>query len=144
MSTRWNNGLKLQKTPKVCKKVPPPPDPATTSFHTFPLQAYALWSDSQTPLEQVISGTTNLTAHQSTFTHTGTIRGGRASLDLLLQWNVLTSDFTYTVSLYILGVFEKSVSVTFADPTALLPFAAGLFVWNPPGLPECVESKIYS
>lgn len=144
MSTKWNNALRLQKTPKVCKKVPRPPPPETTTFHRYPLQAFATWSDSQTPLEQQISGLTTLEAFPDIFEHDGWIQGERASLHLVLLWNEITLQFLYTITLYIGGIPVKSVSVRFTDPPAALPFTAGLFTWDTPGLPEIVTSKIYS
>lgn len=144
MSTKWNNALKLQKTPKVCKKVPPPPGAPDNQFRYFPLQAYAYWSDPGTPLEQSVSGYTSLTAYPPLHMHEGQITGDRASLLLTLQWHTFTLEFLYTVSLYINSIFTKSVDVAFSDPTAELPFMAGLFTWQTPGIPEIIQSKIYS
>lgn len=144
MSTRWNNALKLQKTPKVCKKVPPPPPTAETQFKTFPLQAYAAWDDPHTPLEQKISGTCSLTPHPTAYIHQGIIAGDRAHLELSLQWNRFALEFTYTISLYIDQIFQKSVFVVFTQPSPQLPFAAGLFTWKASPTSEHVESKIFS
>jgi len=144
MSTKWNNKQKLQKTPKVCKKVPPPPGPPTNTFHHYPLQAYGYWRDRQTPLEQEISGYTTLAAFPTFNYHEGWIRATRAALLLHLQWTPHLLQFTYTVSLYINDVFAHSHFVDFTDPTDELPFMAGMFTWETPGLPELIRSKIYS
>jgi len=143
MSTKWNNNLKLQKTPKVCKKVPPPGWP-DDQFRYFPLQAYAMWYDPQTPLEQSLSGYTSLTPYPSLDVHEGQIIGDSALLNIHLQWDPFMVQFVYTVSLYINSIFTKAVDVTFSDPTAALPFMAGLFTWQWPGNPEIIQSKVYS
>ena len=144
MSTKWNNALKLQKTPKVCKDVPPPPPEDETTFHEYPLQAYASWRDGHTPLEQQVSGMTTLEPDPPNYTHSGWIEGERASLELVLLYNPISLEFLYTITLWIGGLEDDMVSVTFKNPTASLPFAAGLFVWNSPDQTKYVESKIYS
>ncbi len=144
MSTKWNNNLRLQKPPKVCKFVPPPPDPPTTDFPNYPLQAFADWTEPGTPLEQSIAGYTSLTPDPLHNRHYGEIGATRARLTLTLQYIPPTLQFVYTIRLYVNDVFNDSVSVTFSNPPAKIPFAAGLFTWDDPTKPKLVHSKIYS
>lgn len=144
MSTKWNNGQKLQKTPGVCKKGPDPLDPTQEIFRYYPLQAEADWTEPGTPVEQAIAGMTTLEPDPIHLAHFGQIIATRLRLDLLLQWYDFTRSFTHTVTLYVDDVFHASVAVDFTDPTNALPFAAGLFTWYDATIPRTVHSKILS
>ncbi len=144
MSTKWNNHQRLQKTPKVCKKGPEDLPLHLQDFRNYPLQAYAHWRDLSTTVQHDISGIALLTPNRHALSHDGWIYGNVDKLRLTLDWDYFFHLFTYTVSLYEYGLFQKSVRKTFTQPPPNLPWIAGMFTWHDYATDEHIESKIYS
>lgn len=144
MSTKWNNGQRLQKTPKVCKKPPLALPPTLETFFGYPLQAYASWSNPFSPTDASIAGMVVLKAFPLSKLHFGKIAGDPHSLEIDLLYDPDSTTFFLTLSL-IKG--ETVVDQRFRqwqNDLPVVPFAAGLFTWNNDGTTVHADCKVLS
>jgi len=144
VNTRWNNNLRLQKTPKVCKKQPEALPPDLKTFQHYPLQAFALWSNPFSPMDARVSGNTLMAAEPLANLHFGEIKGVNFNIELDLFYDTLTEQFTITVSLLAGGGLLDQRARTFTDPKAVLPFSLAMITWDHDGTTDYVQVRIMS
>lgn len=144
MSSRFNNNQLLQPTPKICHEGPEGWKYYDFAFPVYPLQAYALWTDPFSPLDASISGTTILDPFSASDLHFGTITGDPNSLEIDLIYDLLNNEFSLIIQLMHGTTTLDAVAKTWDEPLPIIPWQAGLFVWDDPTTSFYVECKIYS
>lgn len=144
MSTKWNNSLQMQKTPKVCKIPPDRLPKSLTQFQNYPLQAFALWSNPFSPVDGRISGNAQLAAEPASNLHFGVITGTLFSIETDLHYDPVTEIFDLTISLLQGALLLNWRTIQFIEPKAVLPFSLHMITWDHDGTSNYVQVRIMS
>jgi len=144
MSTKFNNTARLQKTPAVCKLGPEDLPIEQRQWGWYPLQAFAHWSDSGTPVEGLISGMCDLTPNAGHTIYQGFIAAEAATLDLSLTFDAPSEEFILHLSYRREDAEIDSHTFRWGGQLPNIPFAAGLFTFDDTGSAKFIQAKIYS